>query len=154
MSLHIKFKYELRYEIWGKMKTKKIVKLSWFISRYFIQLLNQCHHIINDMKNKCFNCPVRKFVVGFAPEPVWTLWGREKSVSSTGNRTPTFQPVATDYTDWATFVEKLTVTKSSTFWGTRKIRYRVGKSSHWYLFCAHLNLFLCPLFSNWLLIYE
>jgi hypothetical protein len=28
-----------------------------------------------------------------APEPVWTLWRREKSLDPAGNRTPAVQPV-------------------------------------------------------------
>jgi hypothetical protein len=29
---------------------------------------------------------------GWAPEPVWMLWGREKPLASAGNRTPVVQP--------------------------------------------------------------
>jgi hypothetical protein len=32
--------------------------------------------------------------VGWTPEPVWTLWSREKILSPTGNRTSTVQPIA------------------------------------------------------------
>jgi hypothetical protein len=35
------------------------------------------------------------------PEPVWTLWSREKSFAPAGNRTPTVQSLAHHYTDWA-----------------------------------------------------
>jgi hypothetical protein len=31
---------------------------------------------------------------GWAPEPVWTLWSREKSLAPVGNRTPAFQLIA------------------------------------------------------------
>jgi hypothetical protein len=34
-----------------------------------------------------------------APEPVWTLWSREKSVFPAENRTLAIQPVARHYTD-------------------------------------------------------
>jgi hypothetical protein len=37
--------------------------------------------------------------LGWAPEPVWTLWGRERSCPA-GNRTRAVQPVARRYTDW------------------------------------------------------
>jgi hypothetical protein len=36
-----------------------------------------------------------------SPEPVWTLWRREKSLVPAGNRTPAVQPVTRHYTDWA-----------------------------------------------------
>jgi hypothetical protein len=36
----------------------------------------------------------------WAPELVWTLWNREKSLASTGTRTPAFQPVTHQCTDW------------------------------------------------------
>jgi hypothetical protein len=36
----------------------------------------------------------------WGPEPVWTLWGREKFLASAGNRTPTIHSVACRYTDW------------------------------------------------------
>jgi hypothetical protein len=35
---------------------------------------------------------------GWAPEQVWTLWGREKFPVPVGNRTPIIQPVAHRYT--------------------------------------------------------
>jgi hypothetical protein len=34
----------------------------------------------------------------WAPEPVWTLWNREKSLTPAENRTPTVQPVSHRYT--------------------------------------------------------
>jgi hypothetical protein len=34
------------------------------------------------------------FLIGWDPQPVWTLWKREKSLSLGGNRTPAVQPVA------------------------------------------------------------
>jgi hypothetical protein len=37
---------------------------------------------------------------GWSSEPVWTLWRRE-NLPSAGNRTPTIQPVARRFTDWA-----------------------------------------------------
>jgi hypothetical protein len=39
--------------------------------------------------------------VGWTPQPVWTLWSREKSLASAGNRTSAVQLVARSYTDWA-----------------------------------------------------
>jgi hypothetical protein len=38
---------------------------------------------------------------GWAPEPIWTLWSREKSLSPNGNRNQALQPVARQYTDRA-----------------------------------------------------
>jgi hypothetical protein len=35
----------------------------------------------------------------WAPERVWTLWRREKSLSTTENKTPTLHPVALRYAD-------------------------------------------------------
>jgi hypothetical protein len=35
----------------------------------------------------------------WAPEPVWTLWSREKSFAPAGNRTPAVQTVASYYID-------------------------------------------------------
>jgi hypothetical protein len=35
---------------------------------------------------------------GWAPEPVWTLWWREKFPAPGGTRTPIIQPVAQRYT--------------------------------------------------------
>jgi hypothetical protein len=35
------------------------------------------------------------------PEPVWTLWSREKSLAPAGTRTPAVQPVHRQYTDLA-----------------------------------------------------
>jgi hypothetical protein len=37
----------------------------------------------------------------WAPEPVLTLWSRDKSLSPAGNRTPAAQHVARRYCDWA-----------------------------------------------------
>jgi hypothetical protein len=39
--------------------------------------------------------------LGWVPEPVRTLWSREKSFAPARNRTPAVQPVAHRYTDWA-----------------------------------------------------
>jgi hypothetical protein len=36
---------------------------------------------------------------GWAPEPFWTRWFREKFQAPAGNRTPIVQPVAQRYTD-------------------------------------------------------
>lgn len=36
-----------------------------------------------------------------APEPVWTLWGKEKSFIPAENQNPDVQPVDRTYTDWA-----------------------------------------------------
>jgi hypothetical protein len=36
---------------------------------------------------------------GWAPETVWTLWNREKSLSPAGSRIPAVQSVARRYTD-------------------------------------------------------
>jgi hypothetical protein len=35
---------------------------------------------------------------GYAPEPVWTLWRRDKYLALAGTRTRTVQPVARRYT--------------------------------------------------------
>jgi hypothetical protein len=37
----------------------------------------------------------------WTPGPVWTLWSRDKSLASAGNRTPAVQHIARRYTDWA-----------------------------------------------------
>jgi hypothetical protein len=37
--------------------------------------------------------------MGWDPEPVWTLWNKEKSLASAGNQTPVIQPVAYQYID-------------------------------------------------------
>jgi hypothetical protein len=34
-----------------------------------------------------------------SPEPVWTMWGSERSLSPTGNETPAAQPAVRRYTD-------------------------------------------------------
>jgi hypothetical protein len=39
------------------------------------------------------------YETGWAPEPIWTLWNKEKSLASPGNRTPAVQPVVLPYTD-------------------------------------------------------
>jgi hypothetical protein len=36
---------------------------------------------------------------GWAPEPVWTLWSREKSFDSAGYQTSAVRPVPRRYTD-------------------------------------------------------
>jgi hypothetical protein len=36
---------------------------------------------------------------GWAPEPVWSAWSREKSLTPVGNRTQAVQPVDSHYTD-------------------------------------------------------
>jgi hypothetical protein len=36
-----------------------------------------------------------------APDPIWKLWSREESLAPAGIRTPTVQPVARHFTDWA-----------------------------------------------------
>jgi hypothetical protein len=36
---------------------------------------------------------------GWAPEPVWKLWRREKSLALAGNQIPAVHPVARRYTD-------------------------------------------------------
>jgi hypothetical protein len=38
---------------------------------------------------------------GWAPEMVWTLWSRDKSLTPAENRTPAVQFSAHRYTDWA-----------------------------------------------------
>jgi hypothetical protein len=38
---------------------------------------------------------------GWALEPVWSLWRREKYLAFAGNWTPVVQLVARRYTDWA-----------------------------------------------------
>jgi hypothetical protein len=37
--------------------------------------------------------------IGWAQEPFWTLWKREKSLASAGNQTAAVQPVARRSTD-------------------------------------------------------
>jgi hypothetical protein len=51
-----------------------------------------------------------------APEPVWTLWRREKSLSLAGSRISAVEPVARYYTD-------------CTSWGVRRLRTQdLGRS--------------------------
>jgi hypothetical protein len=40
-----------------------------------------------------------RWEAGWAIEPVWMLWSREKSPAPAGNRTPAIQPIACHYTD-------------------------------------------------------
>jgi hypothetical protein len=39
------------------------------------------------------------YEAGWAPESVWKLWSREKSLAPAGNRNRAVQPVARRYTD-------------------------------------------------------
>jgi hypothetical protein len=43
-----------------------------------------------------------EYEAGWAPEPVWTRWWREKFPVPAGSQTPIVQPVVSRYTDWAT----------------------------------------------------
>jgi hypothetical protein len=54
---------------------------------------------------------------GWAPEPVRTLWSRDKSFTDAGNLTPVVLSVVWHYTDWAipTHTEG-TRLKTSLFW--------------------------------------
>jgi hypothetical protein len=40
-----------------------------------------------------------EYEAGWAPEPLWTLWSREKSLATAENRTQSVQPVARRYID-------------------------------------------------------
>jgi hypothetical protein len=42
---------------------------------------------------------VPSYDAGSAPEPVWMLWRREKSLTPEENRTPAIQPTARRYND-------------------------------------------------------
>jgi hypothetical protein len=53
--------------------------------------------------------------VGWASEPVWKLWRREKSVAPAENPTPAGQPVARRYTDWATSAPNWKVNDSNKY---------------------------------------
>jgi hypothetical protein len=59
----------------------------------------QLHALASSRPGKEPQVPIL-FKVGWAPEPVWTLWRREKSYPC-GNRNPAVHPLATHYTNCA-----------------------------------------------------
>jgi hypothetical protein len=59
----------------------------------------QLHASVALLPGKQPHVPIGQ-VTGWAPEPVWTLWSKDKSLAPVGNGTPAVPPVARRYADW------------------------------------------------------
>jgi hypothetical protein len=65
--------------------------------RYRSIILDQLHTWVTLIPGKEAAVPIGE--VWWSPEPVWTLWRKEKSLALAGNKTPAVQPVACHCTD-------------------------------------------------------
>jgi hypothetical protein len=64
---------------------------------FLMELTGQLH-ALDDLPGERAPVPIGH-KGGWPPEPVWTLWRRDKSLTRAGNQTPAVQPVAHHYTD-------------------------------------------------------
>jgi hypothetical protein len=102
--------------LWRFRKHKHVyVQVSFEIKGEFVPVINQLNSTILDLGTRWrlavsftarpLYLPVKEprvhieYESGWAPEPVWTLWSREKSLVPAENRTPAVLLLARRYTD-------------------------------------------------------